>query len=262
MIGGNQPMSKLTVENKFIDVSDYGRPAAKIIVQGLKSTKVTAIHITLLFGLSGMLAIYCMGIEQYWAAGFFLVLKSILDAADGQLARVKNQPSFIGRYLDSIFDSILNLALLTSIGWVTNTNLLITLVAYLCMQTQGTLYNYYHVIFRHGTDGEMTSQIFENQVPKAYPEESQAMVNIMFKMFRFLYKVFDEFIYALDPDASSASVSPKWFMFLVSFYGLGFQLLLMAVFLVLGWIDHIIPFFIGYSIMIPFIIGTRRILLK
>ena len=42
-------MSKLTVENKFIDVSDYGRPIANIIAEQLKFTKVTAIHLTLLF---------------------------------------------------------------------------------------------------------------------------------------------------------------------------------------------------------------------
>jgi phosphatidylglycerophosphate synthase len=255
-------MSKLTLGNKFIDVSDYGRPMARVIVRMLKSTRVTAIHITLLFGLSGMLAIYCMRLESYWAAGFFLVLKSILDAADGQLARTKNQPSYTGRYLDSILDSLLNIGLIVSIAIFTHTNLGWALLAYLCMQTQGTLYNYYHVILRHSTDGEITSQIFENQSPKAYPEESQAMVNFLFRLFRLLYKVFDDFIYALDPNASKASVTPKWFMFLVSFYGLGFQLLLMAVFLVLGWIDHIIPFFIGYSILIPFIIGTRRMLLK
>lgn len=262
MIGGNQPMSKLTVENKFIDVSDYGRPAARIIVHGLKSTKVTAVHLTLLFGLSGIVAIYCMSLEQYWAAGFFLVLKSILDAADGQLARTKNQPSYTGRYLDSILDSLLNVALIVSIAFFTHANWGLALLAYICMQTQGTVYNYYHVILRHSTDGEITSQIFENQSPKAFPEESQAMVNFLFRLFRMLYKVFDDFIYALDPNASKASVTPKWFMCMVSFYGLGFQLLLMAVFLVMGWIDNIIPFFIGYSILIPFIIGTRRILLK
>jgi len=143
-------MSKLTLENKFIDVSDYGRPMANIIAEQLKDTRFTAIHLTLLFGFSGVLAICCMLTEYYWAAGFFLILKSILDAADGQLARVKNQPSFTGRYLDSIFDSILNLALLICIGWITATNVFITLAAYLCMQTQGTLYNYYHVVFRHG----------------------------------------------------------------------------------------------------------------
>jgi len=255
-------MSKLTAENKFIDVSDYGRPFAKIIAEQLKDTKVTAIHVTLLFGVSGLMAIYFMVAEYYWAAGFFLVLKSILDAADGQLARLKNQPSFTGRYLDSIFDSILNLALLCTIGWLTNTQAVWTLVAFFCMQTQGTLYNYYHVVFRHGTDGEITSQIFENQVPKAYPEESQAVVNVLYKLFRLLYKVFDEFIYSLDPHASRATISPKWFMFCVSFYGLGFQLLLMAFFMVMGWIDFIIPFLIGYSILIPFFIGTRRMLLK
>lgn len=255
-------MSKLTVENKFIDVSDYGRPMANIIAKQLKDTSVTAIHITMLFGVSGMMAIYCMATEYYWAAGFFLILKSILDAADGQLARIKNQPSYTGRYLDSIFDSILNLALMICIGLLTETNLLITLIAYLCMQTQGTLYNYYHVIFRHGTSGEITSQIFENKVPKAYPEENQSMVNFLYKCFRLLYRVFDELVFILDPHASKASNSPKWFMFLISFYGLGFQLLLMAFLLVMGWINMIIPFFIGYTILIPFFISLRRILLK
>jgi phosphatidylglycerophosphate synthase len=235
---------------------------ANIIAKQLKETKVTAIHVTMLFGVSGMMAIYCMVTEYYWAAGFFLILKSILDAADGQLARIKNQPSYTGRYLDSIFDSILNIALLICIGWVTETNFLFTLTAYLCMQTQGTLYNYYHVIFRHGTAGEITSQIFENKVPKAYPKENQAMVNFLYKCFRLLYRIFDEFVYGLDPHASKASNSPKWFMFLVSFYGLGFQLLIMAFFMVMGWIDFIIPFFISYSILIPFMIGTRRMLLK
>jgi len=255
-------MSKLTLGNKFIDVSDYGRPAARIIVQLLKSTRVSAVHLTLLFVVSGILAIYCMGVEQYWTAGFFLVLKSILDAADGQLARTKNQPSYTGRYLDSILDSLLNYALIFSIAIFTNANFVWALMAFICMQTQGTVYNYYHVILRHSTDGEITSQIFENQSPKAFPEESQAMVNFLFKCFRLLYKVFDDFIYALDPHASKASVTPKWFMCMVSFYGLGFQLLLMAGFLVMGWIDFIIPFFIAYSVFIPVFIGARRLLLK
>jgi phosphatidylglycerophosphate synthase len=189
-------------------------------------------------------------------------LKSILDAADGQLARTKNQPSYTGRYLDSILDSLLNFALILSIAIFTHSNFGLALLAFICIQTQGTLYNYYHVILRHSTDGEITSKIFETQSPKAYPEESQAMVNILFKLFRLLYKVFDDFIYTLDPQASRASIAPKWFMFMVSFYGLGFQLLLMAGFLVMGWIDAIIPFFIAYSVFIPIFISTRRLLLK
>lgn len=255
-------MSKLGVENKFIDVSDYGRPVANIIAEALKNTRVTAIHITLLFGVSGILAIVYMLKSQFWLAGFFLILKSILDAADGQLARIKNEPSYTGRYLDSIFDSLLNFALIISIAVFTGTNTLLALLAFICMQTQGTVYNYYHVIFRHHTAGEITSQIFEDEVPTAYPGERQVHVNILYWLFRVLYKVFDKLVYTIDPRASIQTECPKWFMFLVSFYGLGFQLLIIAVFMAAGWIGMIIPFFIGYSILIPVFVGIRRVYLR
>jgi len=255
-------MSKLGVENKFIDVSDYGRPVAAVIAEALKETRVTAIHVTLLFGVSGILAIVCMGFSMFWLAGFFLILKSILDAADGQLARIKNEPSYSGRYLDSIFDSLLNFALIISIAVFTGTNTWLALLAYICMQTQGTVYNYYHVIFRHTTSGELTSQIFEDKVTVAYPGESQASVNVLFKLFRFLYWVFDDLVYKMDPRAQNATIFPKWFMFLVSFYGLGFQLLIIAVLLVAGMMHLIIPFFIGYSVLIPVFIGIRRVYLR
>ena len=257
----NGGMSKLGVENKFIDVSDYGRPVANIIAEALTNTRVTAIHITLLFGVSGILAIVYMLKSQFWLAGFFLILKSILDAADGQLARIKNEPSYTGRYLDSIFDSLLNFALIISIAVFTSTNTLLALIAFICMQTQGTVYNYYHVIFRHHTAGEITSQIFEDQVPTAYVGESQASVNVLFKLFRVLYRPFDDLVYKLDPRAQHATIFPKWFMFLVSFYGLGFQLLLIAVFMAAGWIGMIIPFFIGYSVLIPVFVAVRKVYL-
>lgn len=255
-------MSKLGVANKFVDVSDYGRPVAKLIAEAFKNTRVTAIHITLLFGVSGILAIVYMLKEQFWLAGFFLILKSILDAADGQLARVKNEPSYCGRYLDSILDSLLNLALIISIAVYTGTNTWLALLAYMCMQTQGTVYNYYHVIFRHTTSGEITSQIFEDQVPTAYVGESQTSVNVLFKLFRVLYRPFDDLVCKIDQHAQHATIFPKWFMFLVSFYGLGFQLLLMAVFMAAGWIGLIIPFFIAYSVLIPVFVGIRRVYLK
>ena len=255
-------MSKLGVANKFVDVSDYGRPAAKLIATALKNTRVTAIHITLLFGVSGISAIVYMLKSQFWLAGFFLILKSILDAADGQLARIKNEPSYTGRYLDSIFDSLLNFALIISIAVFTGTNTWLALLAFICMQTQGTVYNYYHVIFRHHTAGEITSQIFEDEVPTAYEGQSQTSVNVLFKLFRILYRVFDDLVYALDPRAQHATVFPKWFMFLVSFYGLGFQLLIIAVFMAAGCIGLIIPFFIGYSVLIPVFVGIRRVYLR
>ena len=101
-------MSKLSARDQFLDLSDYGRPIGKWLANKLKNTQFTPIHITLLFGISGLIAIVYILRNQYLLAGFFIILKSIIDAADGELSRVKNTPSYTGRYLDSIFDIILN----------------------------------------------------------------------------------------------------------------------------------------------------------
>ena len=120
-------MSKLAAEDKFFDLSDYGRPIATIFANQLKNTRFTPIHVTLLFGISGLIAIYCILEGYYLLAGFFLILKSIIDAADGELARIKNTPSYTGRYLDSVFDIILNFAFLMTICYVSKTSIWFTI---------------------------------------------------------------------------------------------------------------------------------------
>lgn len=76
-------MSKLPEEHKFIDLSDYGRPVAKVIANSLKNTSFTPIQVTIAFIISGLIAIYFIIQGDYWLAAFFLIFKSILDAADG-----------------------------------------------------------------------------------------------------------------------------------------------------------------------------------
>jgi hypothetical protein len=44
----------------------------------------------------------------------------------------------------------------------------------------------------------------------------------------------------------------------VSILGLGFQLLIISVMLVLGWAEYIIPFFIFYSVFVFVFIGIRK----
>ena len=196
-------------------------------------------------------------------AGFCLILKSIIDALDGELSRVKNTPSYTGRYLDSIFDIVLNFLFLVAIGWVAETPFWLTLIAFFCVQLQGTLYNYYYIILRHNSKGgDTTSQIFETEAPIAMNNENQATVNILFSIFYVLYSSFDKTIYSLDKEAYTAKTFPNWFMTLVSCYGLGFQLLIMAVLLALNLAAFIVPFFIVYSVFIVVLIGIRRTFLK
>lgn len=253
-------MSKLPKENQFLDLSDYGRPIAIVIAKSLKNTSLTPIHVTIGFVICGLLAIYCILNQYYWATAFFLVLKSILDAADGELARIKEMPSYTGRYLDSVSDIILNLLLLLTICYITDGSLLFMLLAFIGIQLQGTLYNYYYVILRNKHNGDTTSRVFENERPIAMKGEKQQNVDILFKLYSLFYGVFDRVIYSLDKKAIENSKFPNWLMTAVSTFGLGFQLLLIGLMLALGFKQFIIPFFIGYSILILVFIGLRRLI--
>lgn len=251
-------MSKLPKEYKFIDLSDYGRPIARVIANALKTTNFTPIDVTISFVVSGLIAIICILFKYFWAAAFFLVLKSILDAADGELARLKNTPSYTGRYLDSISDIILNALILITIWYTTNANFLYSTLAFLGIQLQGTLYNYYYVILRNKHNGDTTSRVFENECPEALKGEKQKHVNVLFKIYKVLYGAFDKTIYILDANANSGKLFPNLLMTAISTFGLGFQLLLISFMLIFGYADYIISFFVWYSLMILVFIGIRK----
>jgi hypothetical protein len=106
--------------------------------------------------------------------------------------------------------------------------------------------------------GDTTSKIFEYKTPKALPGESQQSVTILFAIYTIVYGAFDKIIHFLDQDAYKVKTFPNWFMTLLSIYGLGFQLLIIAIMLPLGWIEFIIPFFIVYSLLIFVLIGIRK----
>ena len=252
-------MSKLAAQDKFLDLSDYARPFGKFLANQLKNTRFTPVHVTLLFGFSGLVAVYCILNHHYYFAAFFIILKSGIDAADGELARLKNTPSYFGRYLDSVFDIILNFLLLMSICFVSKTTLGFALLAFFAIQLQGTLYNYYYVILRNkSVGGDTTSKIFEYKTPKALPGESQQSVNILFGIYTIVYGLFDKIIHFLDAEAYKIKTFPNWFMTFLSLYGLGFQLLIIAFMLPLDLIEYIVPFFISYSFLLLILIGIRK----
>lgn len=253
-------MSKLPQAHQFIDLSDYGRPIARRIAASLKDTSVTPVQVTIWFVISGLISIAFILLENYWLAGFFLVLKSILDAVDGELARIKNTPSYTGRYLDSVSDIILNFIIFMTVWYITDQPILWALLAFFCLQVQGTLYNYYYVILRSKLNGDTTSRVVEKGTPKALGQESQKAVNVLFFLYTLFYSVYDKIIFQFDRNAETGKIIPNWLMTSVSTFGLGFQLLLISVFLILGWKAYIFHFFIGYSAMIFVFIGLRRLL--
>ena len=252
-------MKKLGEQYQFVDLSDYGRPLSDLIAKALQNTKVTAIHLTLLFGFVGTIAFYAILGGHHKTVLLLLILKSIIDGADGALARLKNQPSFTGRYLDSVFDILLNLLLLGGVWYVSDMHWLWWIGAFFSIQLQGTLYNYYYVILRNRiSGGDNTSKVFEYRVPKALPGESQTSVNVMYYSYKICYSLFDRVVHALDPQAYQEALPQRWLMTLVSIYGLGFQLLLLG--LALIWLPYqwILPGIVALNVFLPLFILLRK----
>lgn len=255
-------MSKLPKKYKFIDLSDYGRPIGRWIAQSLVSTKFTPIDVTTAFIVAGLFAVALILNQYYIAGAIFIILKSIIDAADGELSRLKNTPSYIGRYYDSIADLILNALIILSICYVTQGSYLLAVLAFVGLQLQGTVYNYYYVILRNRVAGDTTSRIFENETPTALGGESQRGVNIFYGLYVVLYRGFDKIIHALDKQAMHGNTFPKWFMTMTSVFGLGFQLLIIAILLSLGKASLIIPVILASSVFILVFIALRRFVVK
>ena len=85
------------------------RPLASLIVRLIWKTPITPNQVTVLSFITGIVAatIFLRGTPQaFLVAGLITWLASILDCADGMLARSRNQQTRYGAYLDLFFDRI------------------------------------------------------------------------------------------------------------------------------------------------------------
>ena len=94
----------------FLQVNRYlNRPLASLIVRAVFRTRVTPNQLTFVsffIGLAGAFAFF-RGTPMFFAVGGVLAqLSSVVDCADGQLARARNRMSEFGAYLDLILDRV------------------------------------------------------------------------------------------------------------------------------------------------------------
>ena len=161
---------KLPEGAQFLDLSDYARPLAVWIARRLRDSSVTAPDVTAVWGIIGMIAVFCYGVGGYQYALLGTVglqVKNVLDAADGSLARLQSRPSRVGRFLDSIGDAVIAGALAVALAvavarerpalYATG----LSGAALLLGLLQGSVYNFYYVRFRSRRGGDTTSRVKE-----------------------------------------------------------------------------------------------------
>ncbi len=134
------------------------RPLAGLMVWALYYTRVTPNHLTIASLGAGMAAayMYAQGTpSDTIVAGLLVSLKDILDSADGQLARAKQQYSRFGRFLDAVGDVIVNLLVFGAIGYAlfvqtgSITFPALALLAFLGTTLRVSYHVFYHTAFLH-----------------------------------------------------------------------------------------------------------------
>jgi phosphatidylglycerophosphate synthase len=95
------------------------RPLAHPLVLVLARLRVPPPVVVLAAGAAGIAAAVELGRGSLLAAALLVQLKTLLDNADGQLARLTGRTSAFGRYLDSEVDLLVNAALFAALGWST-----------------------------------------------------------------------------------------------------------------------------------------------
>lgn len=181
------------------------RPAAGLIVRALYPTPVTPNQVTLLSTLFGFLAagLYLLnGPATTAAAGLCITAKDLLDSADGQLARAKSMGSRIGRFLDSIGDFLVNLAVFGAIGLVLAANrgnpafLLLALAGFLGISLRVSYHVFYQTAFLHLQNAYDTNRLTEEIREEDLHGDPRAL--LLQRTFRILYGWQDALMVGID----------------------------------------------------------------
>ena len=107
-----RPVTELACEWVF-------RPLAHLGVLALLPLRVAPPAVVLASAVVGICAAGLLGAGHLVLAAAALQLKTVLDNADGQLARASGRESVLGRYLDSESDLLVNAAVFAALGYRT-----------------------------------------------------------------------------------------------------------------------------------------------
>ncbi|BBB33427.1 CDP-alcohol phosphatidyltransferase [Thermotomaculum hydrothermale] len=245
---------------EVIDLSDYGRQVAIFIAKplakvGLKAWQVTIFHF-LLMCLVGYL-VYLDTDSSLALASILLLFKNIFDAVDGSIARIQKRPSKIGRFLDSNLDFLGHAILFFAIR---DASFLVKLFGFLSFVFQGSVFNYYFVLFRHRNGGDKTSKIKENG-ENEFPYDNPFVVKALYLFYLVFYKWQDELVDFIEVKVLKCKrkTPNKTLLQLVSVFGPGFQYLFVMLFFTLGKTSLIPLFFLlPYNGLLVYAFFVRR----
>ena len=241
-------------DKRVIDLSDWGRPLARLTAKYLKNKPISVIQIT---NTHLLLTIFCSWLilnGLTLIAFVLLVVKGVIDAVDGELARIRNKPSHVGRYWDTIADTIGLILVTSSLGILLDWDNLVTLLIIIATLFQYSLFNHYSIAMRILSSGDMTSRIDESIKPIAYPWEKQTNVDFLHLVYLVFFSWQDRMIQTL---LGKRSKSHTFEFTISSTLGFGFQSLVFLILALTKQLDYIPHLVLGINMVIMAIVLIR-----
>jgi len=226
------------------------RPIAAGIVWFLYPTRVTPNHVTLVAILLGVMAAGAYALATPVAialGGVLIMLKDIFDDADGQLARAKELYSRRGRFLDSIGDFVVDVAVFAAITWAVHRSVpslqtsILGFAGLLGITLRVSYHVYYQASFLH-----LENRYTLNRITEKITEEDRRGDPVAFRLqqiFVLIYNWQDTLMVCIDRWCMGRNFDerhlPVWYgdRFGLRFSGLlgfGTELTLLAV---CSWLD-------------------------
>jgi hypothetical protein len=253
------------------------RPAAGLIVRLLYATPVTPNQVTAASVLAGLvgagLYLADSGVTTC-AAGLCITAKDLLDSADGQLARAKGMYSRAGRFLDSIGDFVVNLAVFTSLAVVmigTPAYAFLALAGFLGISLRVSYHVFYQTAFLHLEGSYLTNRLTEEIQEEDLRGDPRAL--LAQQIFRILYGWQDALMLRIDrwsrgAGSPSREQEQRWHadptaLRLSSFLGIGTELFLLTLCSLAGNLEAYLwlNFLLMNAIWVVSV-GYRRVVLR
>lgn len=193
------------------------QPLADRLVAWLAGTRVQPHHVVLTHTAAGLLAAWLLAGHSWlgWlAAAVLLQAKSLLDNADGGLARATGRVTQMGRYLDTLMDLVVNLALFVALAQHGPAWLALLAFAALTLVLSAE----FNAMRRHmevGAGQQMRqrspgSPTVTNEPPPAPPGAPDAVLTLLQGAYDFILAPQDRALRALDERMFARAAGKAW----------------------------------------------------
>ncbi|MDA8673670.1 CDP-alcohol phosphatidyltransferase family protein [Candidatus Poseidoniales archaeon] len=185
---------------------------------------------------------------------FLLIVKGVLDAVDGELARIRERPSHVGRYWDTVADTIGLIAVMWAFGTVLGWNIALTSLLILSILLQYSFFNHFSILVRVLGSGDSTSRIDERVRPVAQPWESQTMVNIFHTIYVLFFSWQDSLVSKIS---GKGSKNLRFGLTVSSFLGYGMQSIVIFLLALTQNLDSLPHLVLGVNVFLVAIVLLR-----